>query len=60
MANSVLEALKKNGVEELSTTTKTNVELANLILGDVVSDALNDLMKKMNDWSKPRHEEDIL
>lgn len=59
-ANSVLEALKKNGVEELSTTTKTNVELANLILGDVVSDALNDLMKKMNDWSKPRHEEDIL
>jgi hypothetical protein len=59
-ANSILEALKKNGVEELSTTTKTNVELANLILGDVVSDALNDLMKKMNDWSKPRHEEDIL
>lgn len=59
-ANSILDALKKNGVEELLSTTKTDVELANLILGDVVSDALNDLMKKMNDWSKPRHEEDIL
>lgn len=59
-ANSVFNALKKNGIEDLSSTTKTNVELANLILGDVVSDSLTDLMKKMNDWSKPRHEEDIL
>ena len=59
-ANSISNALKKNGIEDLSSTTKTNVELANIILGDVVSDSLTDLMKKMNDWSKPRHEEDIL
>ena len=59
-ANSISNALKKNGIEDISSTTKTNVELANNILGDVMSDSLTDLMKKMNDWSKPRHEEDIL
>lgn len=55
-ADSVLDALKRNGIDDLSLTDKTNVELANLILGDVVGDSLNDLMKKMEDWAKPRDE----
>ena len=34
--------------------------MANLILGDVASDAINDLMQKMTEWATIRQEEDIL
>ena len=59
-ANSLIAALAKNGIEDITSTQKTSVELANLILGDVTSDSINDLMQKMTDWSTIRQEEDIL
>lgn len=59
-ADSLITALAKNGIEDLTITQKTNVELANIILGDVVSDSISDLIQKMTDWSTIRQEEDIL
>lgn len=59
-ADSLIAALAKNGFNDVTATQKTSVELANLILGDVISDSINDLMQKMTDWSTIRQEEDIL
>ena len=59
-ADSLIEALKKHGVDDLTNSGRRLTDLANLILGDVASDAINDLMQKMKDWSTIRQEEDIL
>lgn len=59
-ADSIVAALAKNGVDDITSTQKTAVEMANLILGDVASDAINDLMQKMTEWATIRQEEDIL
>lgn len=59
-AESLTDALAKKGIEDIAETQKTAVEMANLILGDVATDSINDLMQKMTDWSTIRQEEDIL
>lgn len=56
-ANSVIEALRRHGIEDVGETFINSVELANLILNDVVSDSLNNLMRKMQDWSNIRQDE---
>jgi len=58
-ADSIMSALEKHGINDILSTEKTCVELANIILGDVSSDAINDLMEKMSAWSTIRQEEDI-
>ena len=58
-ADSIIQALKNKGVD-VNDTPANIVELANMILSDVTSDAINNLMKKMTDWSNIRHEEDLL
>jgi len=57
-AESIISALARKGVDDISDTNMNIVEMANMILGDVTSDAINNLMKKMTDWSNIRHEED--
>lgn len=59
-ADSLIDALVKNGIEDITTPQMTAIEMANLILGDVIADSISDLMQKMSDWSTIRQEDDIL
>lgn len=59
-ADSIIDALAKNAIDDITGTQKSDVEMANLVLGDVASDAINELMQKMTDWATIRQEEDIL
>lgn len=59
-ADSIIAALNQKGIDDIIGTQKTAVEMANLILDDVSSDAINDLMQKMTEWATIRQEEDIL
>ena len=58
-ADSVIEALAKKDIDP-TLTQKTSVELANMILGDVVADSLNDLWEKQKEMTKMQQWEDIL
>lgn len=58
-AESIKNALNTLGVEDLSSCTKSDYELANLLLGNVCSDSLNNLMQKVNEWSTIRQEDDF-
>ncbi len=60
-ADSVCEALRINcGIEDLNDCQYSDFELANKLLGNVESDALDNLLKKLQDWSTLRQEDDIL
>jgi hypothetical protein len=59
-ANSIKDALRKLGIEDLSSCMQTNYELANKILGNVCGDSLNNLMQKITDWSTIRQEDEVL
>lgn len=59
-AESILSGLRKQGVEDLLSTTKTNYELANLLLGNVINDSINNLFQKMTEWSTIHAEDDVL
>lgn len=59
-ADSVMQALTNFGVEELATCNRSDFELANLILGNVVSDSISNLMQKLTDWSTIRQEDESL
>lgn len=58
-ADSIIDALSTNGVDDLSSCERSDYELANLILGNVANDAINNLMQKMSEWSTIRQEDDI-
>lgn len=58
-ADSIIDALLTNGVDDLSSCERSDYELANLILGNVANDAINNLMQKMSEWSTIRQEDDI-
>lgn len=59
-ADSIMQALANLGVEELATCTRTDFELANLVLGNVVRDAISNLMQKLTEWSTIRQEDESL
>lgn len=59
-ADSILEALKKIGIENLEDCLQSDVELANELLGNVIEDSFSNLMSKMTEWSTVRQEDEIL
>ena len=59
-ADSICEALKELGIDDLSDCHYSDYELANRLLGNVEGDALDNLLRKMQDWSLLRQEDDIL
>ena len=59
-ANSIYVALKKNNIEDLDDTEKSDAEIANILLGDVISDSLMELMNKMEEWANIREEDPTL
>lgn len=59
-ADSILHALSVIGVDNLGASTQSDYELANKILGNVISDSTNNLMQKMTDWSTIRQEDEVL
>jgi len=59
-ADSISEALKNIGVEDLASNIDSDYELANRLLGNVVGDSLDNLMRKMKDWATIRQEDEIL
>lgn len=56
-ADSMREALRRRGYEDLANAQETDCEIANLLLGDVCSDALGRLMQNLEDWFTAREEE---
>lgn len=59
-ADSIIEALKNIGVDELSTNTQSDYAIANKLLGNVVFDSISNLMQKMIEWSTIKQEDDVL
>lgn len=59
-ADSVMLALANLGIEELATCNRSDFELANLILGNVVGDSISNLMQKLTDWSTIIQEDESL
>ena len=59
-AESIKAALaSKLGITEIASSGKSDYELANAILGNVVSDSINNLIQKMNEWSTIRQEDEL-
>ncbi len=50
----------KNNIEDLDDTEKSDAEIANILLGDVISDSLMELMNKMEEWANIREEDPTL
>ena len=60
-ADSICEMLRKNhGIEDLNDCQYSDYELANKLLGNVELESLNNLLKKTQEWSTIRQEDDIL
>ena len=57
-ADSIYKALKERGIEDILTCGKSDYELANLILGNVVGDAISELLYKAKEFSTVRWEGD--
>ena len=52
------KTLKERGIEDILTCGKSDYELANLILGNVVGDAISELLYKAKEFSTVRWEGD--
>ena len=59
-ADSIYDALAKKGITDLSENYMSDYEIANILLGDVVRDSLNNLKQKMEEWSTIREEDPTL
>lgn len=59
-ADSIMQALTNLGVEELATCNRSDFELANLLLGNVLGDSISNLMQKLTDWSTIKQEDESL
>lgn len=59
-ADSIYAALASCGIDELATNTQSDYEIANKLLGNVVSDSISNLMHKMTEWSTIHQEDDVL
>ena len=56
-ANSIYDSLLKKGFQDIESSEMTDYELANILLGEVVNDAISNLKQKADDWTRI-HEED--
>ncbi len=54
---SIYAELEKRGIFTLDGETKSDYELANMLLGDVIGDSINNLMTKANEWSRVQWED---
>ena len=59
-ADSVYSALQRLGISDLSGSNRSDYELANLLLGNVSSDSISNLMQKLTEWSTIREEDPSL
>lgn len=57
---SIYAELSKRGIETLDDESKSDYELANLLLGDVISDSISNLMTKASEWSQLQMGDPIL
>ncbi len=59
-ADSIYDALIKHDIIDLSENSKSDYEIANMLLGNVTGDAINNLMEKLIEWSTIREEDPTL
>ena len=59
-ADSIYAALKKYDIFDLSACAKSDYEIANILLGNVCSDSISNLMQKLSEWSTIREEDPTL
>ena len=59
-AESLYASLAKLNIETISEQVESDYEIANKLLGDVVSDSISSLFQKLTEWSTIRDEGDVL
>lgn len=59
-ADSIYAALVRYGITDLSDDQMSDYEIANILLGNVTSDAISNLMQKLTEWSTIREEDPTL
>lgn len=59
-ADSIYAALVKYGITDLSENQMSDYEIANILLGNVTSDSISNLMQKLTEWSTIREEDPTL
>ncbi len=59
-ADSMYAALHKLNITELADEPRSDYELANMLLANVTSDSLSNLMQKLTEWSRIREEDPSL
>lgn len=59
-ADSIYDSLRKYGIEELADNHQSDYEIANMLLGNVASDSISNLMQKLTEWSTIREEDPTL
>lgn len=59
-ANSIYDALIRYGITDLSENQMSDYEIANILLGNVTSDSISNLMQKLTEWSTIREEDPTL
>lgn len=59
-ADSIYAALVRYGISDLSQNQMSDYEIANILLGNVASDSISNLMQKLTEWSTIREEDPTL
>lgn len=59
-ADSIYDALIKYGILDLAENQMSDYEIANILLGNVASDSISNLMQKLTEWSTIREEDPTL
>jgi hypothetical protein len=59
-ADSIYAALVRYGISDLSQNQMSDYEIANILLGNVASDSISNLMQKLTEWSTLREEDPTL
>ena len=59
-ADSIRSALIRLGIDDISISTESDYAIANKLLGNVVSDSINNLMQDMIERTKIQWEDDVL
>lgn len=59
-ADSIYNALKLKGIEDIVNSNRSDYELANMILGNIVGGAISNILYKAKQWSTASLEDDVL
>lgn len=59
-ADSIYDSLIRCGVDSLGDSQMSDYEIANMLLGNVTSDSISNLMTKLTEWSTIREEDPTL